>query len=329
MLLSNIVVPPYFTGVIALKQADRVLLKKEYGLKRNGNRTKSSAEASFCIGSLTKMFTACAILLLEEDKQLHTSDCIEPFFSECPEASKITLHHLLSHTSGLINYTEDEEIWPLRVKETSPIELIKTFIKKPLKFFPGSRYSYSNSGYVLLGFIIEKVSGLSYGTFLKQHIFDPLHMFSTQYNLSTKETKIKGYSLTEGKERIEASVHHPSFAYAAGGIYSTVEDLFLWDNQLFTYQLLTSESLNKMIDIHCFTNEERTMGYGYGLNIEWLSAHNYPIKHIWHRGRLDGFSSLYSKYLKIDKTLVILANNDQLSSEIKDFEKKLLEFDLN
>jgi CubicO group peptidase (beta-lactamase class C family) len=223
----------------------------------------------------------------------------------------------------LINYTNDEAIWRLQIKKVSPTELIETFIKKPLNFSPGNRYSYSNSGYVLLGSIIEQVSGLSYGEFLKQQIFDPLHMLSTQYGLP-KQTCVKGYSLNEQKEKIPAPFHHPSFAYAAGGIYSNLEDLCLWDPHLFKHQLLTPDSLNKMLDIYCFTNEEKTMGYGYGLNIEWLSGRNYPIKHIWHRGRVKGFSSLYSKYLETDTTLIILTNNDQLMDEIKDLEKQLI-----
>ncbi|MBS0648130.1 MAG: beta-lactamase family protein [Verrucomicrobia bacterium] len=324
MLQSSITISLNFSGIIALKQKNQVVFKKEYGLGSQGRGLGCPPEAIFCIGSLTKMFTATAILLLEERKQLHTNDCIEPFFPECPDAGKMTIHHLLSHTAGLINYTDDEEIWRLRAKKISPAALIKTFIKKPLIFSPGSQYSYSNSGYVLLGSIIEQVSGLSYGTFLKRHIFDPQQMFSTQYSLPIRKKSIQGYSETKGKERIKASFHPPSFAYAAGGIYSTVEDLLLWDERLFKHQILTAESLDKMLQLYCFTNAEKTMGYGYGLNIEYLSGKERSIKHIWHRGKTEGFSSLYSKYLELDTTLIILTNNDQLSEEIKALEKQLI-----
>jgi CubicO group peptidase (beta-lactamase class C family) len=321
---SSLPIPPHFSGILAVKQNDQIIFQAEYGLKNERKSPQNSAKLIFCIGSLTKMFTACAILLLEEKKQLHTSDSIAPFFPECPQAKKITIHHLLTHTAGMANYTDCEEFWALRTEPISPTELIERFTNKPLLFSPGSQYAYSNSGYVLLGSVIEQVSGLSYGAFLSRYIFTSLGMHSTQYGLPIGKAVVEGYTLTEQKEKMRAPFLHSSFAYAAGGIYSTLEDLLLWDQQLFTFQLLSSPSVNKMHQRYCFTNAEQSMGYGYGLNIEFLSDHGQFIKHIWHRGGTDGFSCLYSRYLEINTTLVILTNNDQLKDEIRHIEKELV-----
>ena len=294
-----------FSGAILIARDGKVLMRKAYGLANIENEVPNTPQTRFRIGSLTKQFTAMAILILQERQKLNVQDSICKYFSQCPEAwQPITIHHLLTHTSGLPNYTytvnltEEERAYsPL----TRDIERLR---KGSLEFVPGTKFSYCNSGYVLLGHIIEKVSGKSYGDFLRDSIFDPVKMVNTGYDYNGLVLKHRavGYSL-RGDTVITAPFVDMSVPFAAGGLYSTVEDLYLWDQALYTEKLVSKKSLNMM-----FTPFNKQYGYG------WFIDEQFKRLCISHGGRIEGYMNSVERFPEEKLTVIVMSNRDTVSA---------------
>ncbi len=177
--------------------------------------------------------------MLQEKGKLNVADEITRFIPSYPtHEKKITLHHLLTHTSGIKNYTSMSSIREISKKELTPDELINFFKNQPMDFDPGEAYKYSNSGYVILGRIIELVSGQSYASFMQEHIFDILEMTSSSYASHSKITPNKAYGYHKRKEFINANYISYSLPYAAGSLFSTVEDMLKWQNAITNNRLI-------------------------------------------------------------------------------------------
>jgi CubicO group peptidase (beta-lactamase class C family) len=294
-----------FSGTVLIAQDGKVLMRKAYGLANIENDVPNTVETRFRIGSLTKQFTAMAILMLQERQKLNVQDSICKYLPQCPEAwQPITIHHLLTHTSGLPNYTytvnltEEERTYsPL----TRDIERLR---KGTLEFAPGTKFNYCNSGYVLLGHIIEKVSGKSYGDFLRDSIFDPLKMVNTGYDYNGLVLKHRavGYSL-RGDTVITAPFVDMSVPFAAGALYSTVEDLYLWDQALYTEKLVSKKSLEMM-----FTPFKTHYGYG------WYIDEQFKRLHISHGGRIEGYMNSIERFPEEKLTVIVMSNRDTVSA---------------
>lgn len=291
-----------FTGAVLVAQNGEILFSQGYGLADRENQIENTSQTKFRLGSITKQFTAMAVLILQSSGQLDVQDPICRYLPECPDSwQEITIHHLLSHTSGIPNLTEFPNFKTFKAMPSTPEQTIARFKDKPLDFQPGKKWHYSNSGYVLLGYIIEQVSGQSYEMFLQQNIFVPLGMTSTGYDHNDG-------SLATGYTGIGSHWDKPddidmTLPYAAGGLYSTVEDLYLWDQALYTEQLVPQESLDLMFTSHA----EMTMngmGYGYGWFIGKLNSH----LAVSHGGGIDGFITEIRRYLADEVTLIILSN---------------------
>ena len=262
-------------------------------------------EHKFRIGSLTKQFTAIGIMILVEQGKLKVSDTIQKYLPTFPEKEHvITIEHLLTHTSGIKSYTD-----PKIMDETfmrlyhSPKELVKSFSEFPLEFEPGSKFSYSNSGYHLLGLIIEKASGKSYRKFLKKEIFDKAGMNDSRTD-SDKEiipNRISGYDPMFGP----ANAQHidMSIPYSAGNILSTVSDLNLWYKALFNYEIVQKETLEKAHSEYKLTNGEMS-DYGYG----WIIRKIEGEKAVIHSGGIPGFLSFAIYFPNQNMLSVILSN---------------------
>jgi len=304
--LNGLVKEDRFSGAVLLSRNGKIVLSKGYGLANRETGTPNSPRTKIRLGSLTKQFTAAAILLLQERGKLRTSDSVCQYVSDCPKTwEAVTLHHLLTHTSGIPSYTGLPDFRKLSVYPATPTELIARFRDRQLEFTPGKEFRYNNSGYVLLGHVVEKVSGKSYAEFLRENIFRPLGMNNTGYdeNDAVIENRADGYTPTPRGIR-RAPYIDMTVPYAAGGLYSTAEDMYLWAKALADGKLLSKESLDAM---HApFRN-----GYGYGVFI----GEQYGLKNITHGGGIEGASTLLSRFPNEGAVVIVLSNIDSVFTE--------------
>lgn len=304
--LNGLVKDDRFSGAVLLARDGKIVLSKGYGLANRETGTPNSARTKIRLGSLTKQFTAASILLLQERGKLRTSDSVCKYVSDCPKAwEAVTIQHLLTHTSGIPSYTGLPDFRKLSVYPATPTELMARFRDKQLEFTPGKEFSYNNSGYVLLGHIVEKVSGESYAEFLRENIFRPLGMNDTGYdeNDAVIENRADGYTPTPRGIR-RAPYIDMTVPFAAGGLYSTAEDMYLWAKALAAGKLLSKESLDAM---HTpFKN-----GYGYGVFI----AEQYGLKNITHGGGIEGASTLLSRFPNEGAVVIVLSNIDSVFTD--------------
>lgn len=223
----------------------------------------------FEIGSITKQFTAAAIMLLTEEGKLSVDDHITRYLPDYPEyGDGITIENLLTHTSGIFSYTNIDGYMSAGVRmDVSVAELIDLFKDLPVEFAPGERWKYSNSGYVLLGAIIESVSGMSYAEFMRTRVFEPLGLDHTSYGSRARviPNRAAGYGYWEG-EWINAPYLSMTQPYSAGGLMSTVEDLYRWSRALFRGQVVSAKALRQMTTPYVL-NDGDTTTYGYGLGL--------------------------------------------------------------
>jgi CubicO group peptidase (beta-lactamase class C family) len=307
-----------FSGTVLIAQNGKILLDKGYGWADQGQRLPNKPSTRFRIGSVTKQFTAMAILLLQEQGKLHVEDPICLYISSCPATwTAITIQHLLTHTSGIADYATT---FPLQ-QPASPAQLIAAFESKPLDFAPGAKWSYSNSGYAILGFIVEKVSGKSYSAFLQQEIFQVLHLSNTGYDQSFPPLPqhATGYS----QPWVKADYVDMSVPYAAGALYSTVDDLFRWDQALFNRKFASGESVQQMFTSQvtacdgqgtlctaseCDVQRTNCYSYGYGWYLGQFPTGGPYISAIWHPGNIQGFVAVNLYYPDQEITLIVLSN---------------------
>jgi CubicO group peptidase (beta-lactamase class C family) len=230
-----------FSGSMLIAEKGQVLLSRGYGLANREQKIPNTPQTKLLLGSVTKQFTAVAILILQSQGRLNVQDPICRYIDDCPAAwEDITIHHLLTHSSGMIVMPADSSYPETPI---TPLELIERFKDAPLDFQPGERFSYSNCGYWVLGYIIEQVSGQSYKGFIQQEIFEPLGMNDSGYDQDATGLAV-GY--VDQFTATPVEVIESSFLYSAGALYSTVEDLYRWDQALYTEQLVPRELLEQM-----------------------------------------------------------------------------------
>lgn len=303
-----------FMGTVLVAEGDKIVLDKGYGMASLEWNIPNAPDAKFRLGSLTKQFTATLILLLQQDGKLHIQDPISQYLTDTPKAwSKITIAELLGHTSGIPNFTSLKEFGKWRMPPHTPDEILDFFRDKPLDFEPGSQFSYSNSGYEVLGAVIQKVSGKRYGDLLRERIFDPLGMKDT--GLDNDELvlpkRAEGYLPSEHGLEVARS-ESMTVPWAAGSIYSTTHDLLTWEHALFSGKILSADSLKLMT----------TPGkgdYGMGLGIQTKDG----VRIISHNGGIEGFNTSLTWVPDHNITVVVLSNvnggaPDQMSSQLID-----------
>lgn len=274
-------------ATVLIAKDDKILYRKAFGLANLELKVPMKPENVLQLASITKQFTSVAILILMEQGKLNIEDPLSKYIQDYPKGNKITLHHLLNHTSGIISYTNLPEFRAKTRLDLTPEEIINSFKNLPLDFNPGEKYAYSNSGYVLLGYIIEQLSGMSYADFIQKNIFNKLGMKNSYYADPYKmiDNRATGYQLYEGNyENVEYM--SPSIPYAAGSLLSTVDDLFLW-NKAIHHNILISENSKLM----AFTNQTLANGkhsnYGYGWFINEIAG----ISTIEHPGGINGYTT--------------------------------------
>jgi D-alanyl-D-alanine carboxypeptidase len=293
-----------FTGSALVAKGGKVILEKGYGMANIELDVPNSPDTKFRLGSITKQFTATSILQLEEQHKLAVTDAACKYVPECPDSWKaITIHQLLSHTSGIPSYTDTPDFVKPKMMRVplSPVEILMLSKDKPLDFPPGEKFHYDNSGYIFLGAIIEKVSGEKYADYLKKHIFGPLDMQDSGYDESTAilKNRAAGYRPTASGELRNAEYLDMSLPYAAGSLYSTVRDLYRWDRALYSDKVLTKASREKM-----WTPVKNNYAYGWAINTR---GH----KQIAHGGGINGFATFIARYPDDDTVVIVLSNNER------------------
>jgi CubicO group peptidase (beta-lactamase class C family) len=263
----------------------------------------------FEIGSITKQFTAISILMLMEKGKLNLDDEITKFILDYPTSDKtITVHHLLNHTSGIKSYTSMESFMKNARIDMTPTELINVFKNEPMDFDPGENFLYNNSGYILLGYIIEVVSEQSYADFIEKNIFKKLGMKKSYYGSMSKLIKNRASGYQNRNGYINADYLSLTLPYAAGSIMSTVDDLLIWQKALNTNQLITRTSYEKAI--HGSTlNDGEHISYGYGL----MEGDINGSVSISHGGGIFGYTT-HGIYLPEEDVFVSILTNCSCNS---------------
>ncbi|HKG21904.1 MAG TPA: serine hydrolase [Blastocatellia bacterium] len=303
--LATLVRDRQFAGAALVARDGKVVMSKGYGMADLENGVPNGPRTKFRLGSITKQFTATAIMMLQERGKLSTQDPICKYVGDCPEAWRgVTVRHLLTHTSGIPSYTSLPDFVKTMSQPAKLEELIGRFKNRPLEFQPGEKFSYNNSGYVLLGLIIEKVSGQEYESFLRQNIFEPLKMASTGYDHTGEVLKDRASGYILSGEIIENAPYlDMSLPHAAGALYSTVEDLYVWDQALYSEKLLSKKSFDEML-----TPFKSNYGYGWGVNDQ------YGLRRISHGGGINGFSTFIARYPEEKATIIVLSNYEHANS---------------
>ncbi len=289
-----------FNGSILVCKNGKILFEKGYGYQDIQNRIENTSNTIFQVGSMTKQFTAAVVLKLAEQQKLSLDDKISKYFPNLKRGNEITVRNLLTHTSGLSEIFRD----PLFMKEDKLIpitkeKLLSFFINKPLYFDPGTQYAYCNSGYVLLGLIIEKVSGKSYEQIVRNYILKPLKMVHSGFDFAGLKSRQKaiGYIKFSRSESLSSMPWDSTATYSAGSLYSTANDLYLWHQGLLNNKVLTKESLAEAYTPFL-------EGYGLGCWIDTI----YQKRVISHGGNIEGFTSYFGRITE-DDVCVILLNN--------------------
>lgn len=299
-----------FSGAILTSIKGEKVINQAFGMANYELDVPNTPETKFRIGSVTKQFTAAAIMQLHEKGLLSLSDTLDKYIPDYPKGNMVTIHNLLTHTSGIFNYTNDKDFSDIIMRKKLTVDsLIEEFKNIPYDFEPGTRYSYSNSGYILLGYILEKITGNTYAQYINDNIFTKFSLNNSGYDDHIKiiKNRANGYSL-EGEEKILSNCEFidMSIPYAAGSLYSTVEDLYNWNNNLFEYKVVGEESVNQMISKH--VDAGGGVFYGYGLLTAEIELEGKSRKKIWHGGGINGFLTSNSLFPDDDIQIIMITN---------------------
>ena len=296
---------PLFSGTVLVASQGQILLSKGYLWSDWELETPNRRSTKFRIASITKPITALAILMLQERGIVDVNDLACKFVTECPpDWQEITIHQLLTHTSGIPDYTRLPGAWEDAVQPIKAEDLIARFRDEPLEFAPGERFSYSNSGYALLGYILEQVTHQPYANFLEENIFAPLDMQDTGYdnNLEVLKERAHGFTI-EGDMILNGRYLNMTNAFAAGGLYSTVDDLYRLDQALYTDQLVSQETRSEIFTPYIDAPELGAQ-YGYG----WVIGKSKGHSMTGHEGSISGFHALLERYPEEAATIILLSN---------------------
>lgn len=309
----------YFSGTILIARDGVPFFTKGYGMANYEHKVPNTENTVFQIGSLTKQFTSMAIMQLVEKGKLLTSDSIQKFIPDCPDHWKgVTIKNLLTHTSGIFNVSSLPDWDAIHVFQPySNVEVVNLYRNLPLQFKPGEKYKYSNSNYDLLGLIVEFVSGMTYYHYLEQNIFKPLGMSQTGYAMPRQiiPNRASGY-YSQLTSFMNAPYINYELPFSSGALRSTVGDLLIWDQALYTTKLLSKESLTEI-----FTPFKNNYGYG------WIINKKFDKQTSSHSGSLNGFSSYFFRFPDDKITIIVLANSDKASATKVAHELSAIVFD--
>lgn len=305
-LLDTYVRYGQFNGSVLVAENGKPIVRKGFGLANMEWEIPNGPDTKFRIGSVTKQFTAALILLLVEDGKIKLAEPITTYLPDYRKETgdKVTVHHLLCHTSGIPSYTTGEFFEKHSRDSYELDEFIERFASGDLQFEPGSKYTYNNSGYHLLGAIIEKVSGQSYADFLSERILKPAGMSNSGFDVSRTilKNRAQGYERTPDGY-VNADFLDMGIPYSAGSMYSTVDDLFKWDRALRADKILKPETKKLM-----HTPNLRDYGYGVDVSLHKIGETGGTTRLISHGGGVNGFNCLLTRVVDQNHAIVILDN---------------------
>ncbi|TMM53185.1 beta-lactamase family protein [Maribacter algarum] len=293
-----------FNGVILVSQNGKPIYKNAFGYANKDNNSKLNKTSVFYLASVSKQFTAMAIMILKERNKLSYNNNLSMYFPDFPDyANTVTIKHLLTHTSGI----PDHFGLGIYKKGLTNNDVIKELAKqKKLDFKPGKKYSYSNGGYVLLSQIVTKVSGIPFNEFMETNIFKPLNMNSTLvYNESTPAITNRAVGYNKAGELDDYEI----LTTGAGGIFSTLDDLHLWDQALYTEKLIPKSTLEEAFTRTTLNNGKLT-NYGFG----WVISEKEGRKSVYHAGGLSGYRTFMIRNLYNNSGYIILTNSGDASN---------------
>jgi len=298
-----------FNGVVMVARDGTPIVSKGYGWANAEWEIPNTPQTKFRLGSITKQFTATLVLRLQEHKKLTVQDPICTYLTPCPDLWKpISIHHLLTHTSGIPSYTGLPDYQKTMMVPKTIEQMVAAFRDLPLEFAPGEKFKYNNSGYFLLGVIIEKVAGKKYEDVLRDEIFTPLGMKDTGYDWAEPllPRRAAGYT-KRGDTLVNAKPLDMQQPYAAGSIYSTVEDLLIWDRALYTDRVLPEAARTAM-----YTPFKDN--YAYGWSVQPADKAPSGRLQIGHGGGINGFSTMITRVPDDRVTVIVLGNVDNISA---------------
>lgn len=309
--LDNLSKTSQFMGTVLIAEGGEILLNNGYGSADIETKRSNTPQTQLRIGSLTKQFTAAAILRLQDLGRVNVDDPVSNYLPDYPGGEQITIHQLLTHTAGVPNYTRRPDLAQAVQTPITTEDLLAQFAGQSLDFPPGQQFAYSDSGYVILTTIIEKVSGQTYKDFMQTQFFEVLDMSQSGYDFlgDDLEEPAVGYQLTPGGPQ-QAVDTESSWASGAGALYSTTQDLYRWDRALSSAQLLEEVSLDSMFTP--WVKMGQGFSYGYGWEIGQLAGR--PSQS--HAGNIFGFGSFMARYPEDDATIIVLGNGLQMSPRL-------------
>ena len=306
-------------AAVMVIQNGKSIYEKAYGLADLKAKTPCTLQTNFRLASLTKEFTAMAILILVERKQLQLEDPITKFFPEFPKYGQaITIRQLLNHRSGLLDY--EDYIPDGTTLQLSDRNVLHILMKQDQTYFPpGTQFRYSNTGYAFLALIVEEVSGNTFPAFLEHNIFDPLQMTNTLAyveGVSVVPNRAFGYA-KEGNGFAFSDQSLTSAVLGDGGIYSSVVDLFKWDQALYTKKLISEKMLKLAFTPASSSTDMPESGYGFGWYVSKYRGTNY----LWHYGSTSGFSTRIERFP--DKKFSVIVLTNRKDAEISEIARKI------
>jgi len=306
LINNHLIAYPAPSMAVAVLQDGEVVEMKAYGFADNEKRIPADTDTQYRLASVTKQFTAAAIMLLVDDGKLHLDDELSDLLPKMPKAWKgVTLRHLLSHTSGIPNYTGQGQYDEIAKKPQKHKAVLKLVIDLPLQFKPGDRYRYSNTNYFLLGMIIERVTKKTYNEFLQERIFIPLGMTQTRLDDTSAEMPKRaiGYNSMSG---ISMPIAPPdaSVSFSAGGLISSIADMAKWEAALFDGTVVKKELLQQMWT-PMKLNDGMSTEYGFGWNVTHIGDHSM----VAHSGGIEGFSTMYARCTDCGLSVIMLCNS--------------------
>ena len=292
-----------------ISKKGNIIYKKAFGLSNLELNVPMQTKNVFEIGSMTKQFTAISILMLAEKGKLNLDDDITKFIPDYPtKGYKITIHHLLTHTSGIKDFTRIKGLNEISKKDVTPIELIDFFKNESMDFVPGEQFNYNNSGYIILGYIIETITGQSYADFVEEQIFKQLGMTASQYASHNKviQNRASGYQNKEGY--VNSREISFTLPYASGSLMSTIDDMYNWQEAIKNNLLISKEMTQRAFTNYTLNNGEN-INYGYGWHLKTING----LSTREHGGAIFGFKSM-GVYIPISDIYVIGLNNCDCNS---------------
>ncbi len=297
-----------FNGSVLVAKDGKVLLQNGFGFADFENQKENKANTVFAVASMGKAFTAFGTLILYERGMLSLNDLVSDYVPDYPYANQMTVYELLNMTAGIADFFQAPALWEGSTKSRrhTTEDLMDYFIDDPLHFEPGTAFEYCNSCYVLLGLIIERVSGQSYRDFVKENIFDPLKMKNTSYDPDYVDTHILGKTAVGYANILTYPPPVSAFldstvGYAAGGLYSNIKDMYKWDRALRSNSLISKESLELIFDPGEF-------GYGFAFFIEDLEVNGETHKMVWQWASYLGHHGFYARFPDDDAAVILLLN---------------------